>query len=234
MPLTSKTQIIQLNAPTHLPIQLTASNFPVWRKQVQSTLIGLDLIDYIDGTLVSPAQFLDNGKELNPLYSIWFRQDQILLSAILGSCSETIQPIISSVETSRKAWERLNSSYASSSRSRIISLNSKLTKNPKGTRSVAEFLHEMKSIADELALAQSPILEEDLVVHILSQLGDEFNNIVAAIKVRESVISFSELFEKLVDFERMLKDSDSSQSTIITTANVTQKSSFMFQPHNKQ
>ncbi|PWA78386.1 hypothetical protein CTI12_AA215230 [Artemisia annua] len=218
MPLTSETQIIQLNAPTHLPIQLTASNFPVWRKQVQSTLIGLDLIDYI---------------ELNPLYSIWFRQDQILLSAILGSCSETIQPIISSVETSREAWERLNSSYASSSRSRIISLKSKLTKIPKGTRSVAEFLHEMKSIADELALAQSPILEEDLVVHILSQLGDEFNNIVAAIKVRESVISFSELFEKLVDFERMLKDSDSSQSTFLTTANVTQKSSFKFQPHNK-
>ncbi|PWA86070.1 zinc finger, CCHC-type [Artemisia annua] len=144
------------------------------------------------------------------------------------------EELFSSVETSREAWERLNSSYTSSSRSRIISLKSKLTKNPKGTRSVAEFLHEMKSIADELALAQSPILEEDLVVHILSQLGDEFNNIVAAIKVRESVISFSELFEKLVDFERMLKDSDSSQSTILTTANVTQKSSFKFQPHNKQ
>ncbi|GJS96847.1 putative RNA-directed DNA polymerase [Tanacetum coccineum] len=101
------------------------------------------------------------------------------------------------VETSREAWERLNSSYASSSRSRIISLKSKLTKNPKGTRSVAEFLHEMRSIADELALAQSPIQEEDLIVHILSQLRDEVNNIVAAIKVRESVISFSEFFEKL-------------------------------------
>nr|GEW92315.1 ribonuclease H-like domain-containing protein [Tanacetum cinerariifolium] len=158
----------------------------------------------------------------------------LFLDAILGSCSKTIQPIISSVETSCEAWKRLNSSSASSSRLRIISLKSKLTKNLKGTRSVAEFLHEMKSIADELALAQSPILEEDLVVYIVSQLGDEFNNIVAAVKVRESVISFSELFKKLVDFERMLKDSDSSQSTILTTASVTQKSSFKFQPHYKQ
>ncbi|GKE08007.1 retrovirus-related pol polyprotein from transposon TNT 1-94 [Tanacetum coccineum] len=153
---------------------------------------------------------MDNGKKLNPLYSIWFRQDHIILSALLGSCSETIQPIISSVETSRQAWQSLTSSYASSSRSRIISLKSKLTKNPQGTKTISEFLHEMISIADELALAQSPIHEEDLVVHILAQLGDEYNNIVAAIK-----------------------DNDLSQPTVLATANVTQKSNYKFQPHHK-
>lgn len=35
----------------------------------------------------------------------------------------------------------------------------------------------MKNIADELALAQSLIDEEDLVVHILSQLGDDYTHI---------------------------------------------------------
>jgi len=105
MAITAATLIIQLNAPTHFPIKLTASNFPVWRKQIQSTLIGLDLINYIDDTLTPPSQFKEDGKTLNPIYSTWFRQDQILLAAILGSCSETIQPIISSVDTSRQAWE---------------------------------------------------------------------------------------------------------------------------------
>ena len=89
----------------------------------------------------------------------------------------------------------------------------------------------MKSIADELALAQNPILEEDLVVHILSQLGDEFDNIVAAIRVRESPISFSELFDKLTDFERLLKDNEVSQPPILATANLTQRS--RFHPHSK-
>lgn len=51
----------------------------------------------------------------------------------------------------------------------------------------------MRSIADELALIQNPISDEDLVVHIITQLGDEFNSIVAAIKVRESAITYSEL-----------------------------------------
>lgn len=91
----------------------------------------------------------------------------------------------------------------------------------------------MKSIADELAVAQSLILEEDLVVHILTQLGDELNNIVAAIKVRESLITLAELFDKVTDFERMLKDNELSQSTILATANVTQKSNFRFQPNSK-
>ncbi|KAJ9545937.1 hypothetical protein OSB04_025644 [Centaurea solstitialis] len=44
------------------------------------------------------------------------------------------------------------------------------------------------------------------MVHILSQLGDEYGNIVAAIKVRETALSYSELFDKLLDFERELKE----------------------------
>ncbi|KAI3690757.1 hypothetical protein L2E82_48964 [Cichorium intybus] len=44
----------------------------------------------------------------------------------------------------------------------------------------------MRSIADDLALAQSPVLEEDLMVHILSQLCDDYSTIVAAIKVRDT------------------------------------------------
>lgn len=65
----------------------------------------------------------------------------------------------------------------------------------------------MKAIVDELALVQNPIHEEDLAVHILSQLGDEYNHVTTTLKVREKPLSFHELFDKLVDFERSLKDS---------------------------
>lgn len=97
--------IVQLNAPTHFLIKLTPSNFPVWRKQIQSTLIGLNLLEYVDGTLTIPSKFTDAKKKIsNPAYIRWYRQDQTLLSAILGSCSDLIQPIISSVESSVEAW----------------------------------------------------------------------------------------------------------------------------------
>ncbi|KAL4565975.1 hypothetical protein LXL04_030083 [Taraxacum kok-saghyz] len=223
-PIISNT-VVHITATTNFPIKLNANNFPVWRKQIQSTLNGLDLDNFINGEQQPPSKLIadKDSTKPNPEYTRWFRQDQIILSAILGSCTNTIQPILSSADTSHEAWKKLTTSYASASRSRIISLKSKLAKNPKGTRSVAEFLHDMKSIADELALVQSPVNEEDLLIHILGQLGDEFSNITDALKVRDTPISYPELFDKLVDFERQLGDTPSSQP-VITTVNYTQRS----------
>lgn len=222
----SKTPI-QVTAATHFPIKLNANNFPVWRRQIESTLIGLDLDAYISSDHQPPNQLLNDkdGSKPNPGYILWYRQDQTIISAILGCCSDSIQPLISSATTSREAWKRLNASFASASRSRVISLKSKLVKNPKGTRSIAEYLQEMQAIADELALAQSPVTEEDLLVHILSQLGDEYGTIVAAIKVRETPLSYSELFEKLTDFERALKEQTVSSEPMLTTVNYTTRQS---------
>ncbi|KAL4563337.1 hypothetical protein LXL04_027378 [Taraxacum kok-saghyz] len=214
----------QLTAATHLTTKLTSHNYPVWRKQVESTLISLELEDYITDESNQPSTTINDkdGKPIpNPEYRPWYCKDQMIFSAILGSCSNSIQPLISSASTAREAWERLHSSFASSSRSRIISLKSKLAQNPKGTRSVTEFLHEMRSIAANLALAQSPFSEEDLMVHILSQLGDDYRIIAVAIKVRENPISYSELFDKLTDYERALTDTPSTLESIPTTVNYT-------------
>lgn len=217
------TNIVEVTAHTHFPIKLTASNFPVWRKQVIATLIGLGLDSYVDGSIEPPPKFLPaDVTKPNPAYLPWFRQDQILLDALLGSCSDTIQPIVSSAETSRQAFKRLTDSYASTSRSRIISLKSRLANNLKGARPVAEFLHEMKTIADELALAQSPV-DEDLIVHILGKLGDDYTHVSAALKIRDTPITFPDLFDKLVDHERSLKTVQSAP--LITTVNNTQKQS---------
>ncbi|MFS7922155.1 putative RNA-directed DNA polymerase [Helianthus anomalus] len=215
--------IVHLTASTHFPIKLTSNNFPSWRKQVLSTLIGLELDHHIVGKTDPPPETIPAGDttKTNPAYLHWFRQDQMIISALLGSLSDQIQPVVSSAETTRQAWNLLNSSFASGSRSRIISLKSKLAKNPKGSRSITEFLHEMKSISDELAIAQNPIAEEDLVVHVMNQLGDDYVNIVAALKTRDTTISFPELFDKLVDHERTLKEL--TADPLITTVNHTQR-----------
>ncbi|GFQ00239.1 hypothetical protein PHJA_002167900 [Phtheirospermum japonicum] len=125
-------------------------------------------------------------------------------------------------------------SYANTSRGRVVSLKAKLAKNPKGSKSVIEFLHEMRAIADDLALAQSPISEEDLVVHVITQLGDEFNSSVAALRVRETPIAFSELSDILTDFGRMMKENEVVHQSLLATANVTQKHTFKHQNSDRQ
>ncbi|KAM0010404.1 putative transcription factor interactor and regulator CCHC(Zn) family [Helianthus debilis subsp. tardiflorus] len=217
--------VVQLNASTNFNITLTTENFSIWRKHVQSTLIGMDLVHFITGTKTAPAEFLDAERtKPNPDYYLWYRQDQVILEALLGSCSLAIQPLIALAETSRQAWDRLVTSYANSSRSRIISLKSKLASNPRENRPVAEYLHEMKSIADDLALVQSPVKDEDLMVHILCQLGEDFKPITTSLRLLGSQITFHELFEKLVDYERELTTVTAiSPSPIMATANYTQK-----------
>ncbi|KAM0068262.1 putative transcription factor interactor and regulator CCHC(Zn) family [Helianthus debilis subsp. tardiflorus] len=79
----------------------------------------------------------------------------------------------------------------------------------------------MKAIADELTLAQKPVDEDDLIVHIIAHLGDYYKQVAAAVKMRDTPITFSDLFEKLVDHERTLLETQ--PTTQISTVNSTQR-----------
>ncbi|VFQ75759.1 unnamed protein product [Cuscuta campestris] len=157
-------------------------------------------------------------------FPIW--QRQAIVGALLGSCTDTIQPLISNVSTARDAWLNLHSSFASASRGHVLALKSKLGKNPRGNRSINDYLHDMHSIANELALNQSPVAEEDLVAHILNQLGTEYDPISSAAFLRGSKLPFTELGDVLRDFERKLQVSDEvSAASIVATAHSTQRHS---------
>ncbi|XP_019160764.1 PREDICTED: uncharacterized protein LOC109157319 [Ipomoea nil] len=111
------------------------------------------------------------------------------------------------------------------SRGCIISLKAKLTTNPRGSRSITAYLTDMRAIADDLALAQCPVTDEDLVVYVLTQLGEEYNSIISAVRVRETPISWGELVDILTDHERQLKVADDTRQSLLATANATQRTS---------
>ncbi|KAI3761585.1 hypothetical protein L1987_52005 [Smallanthus sonchifolius] len=94
---------------------------------------------------------------------------------------------------------------------------------------MAEFLHDMKAIADELTLAREPVTDEDLIVHIINQLGDEYANVAAVLKMRDTTITFADLFDKLVDHERTLLEAQSASPMV--TVNTAQR--FPSRPNGK-
>ena len=129
-----------------LPLKLTHLTYPSWRAQFNSLLFGYDLHDFIDGTLLCPDQ-------TSVTFSLWMRQDQLLLHAIRIFVSDSIAPLIASVTASKKAWDKLNRLYASRSRSRVMSLKERLVR-PRGSCSLTEYLRYIKTIVDELALIE--------------------------------------------------------------------------------
>ncbi|CAH9051244.1 unnamed protein product [Cuscuta epithymum] len=230
--ITPTTQVIALTASTHFPIKLTTSNYPIWKFQVHSALIGLGLDGYVNGSIAAPDQYLDTAKtQPNPCYAIWFRQDCTIISALLGSCADAVQPLISSVTTVRQAWDKLSLTYASTSRGRIISLKNALSRTTKGGRSITEYVSEMYAIYEALALAQNPILEEDLVINILNGLGPDYGELRSAIRVRNTPLPLAELQDILLEHEQKLQEADMSVQNLVPTAHYTHAPGRSFESH---
>lgn len=69
---------------------------------------------------------------------------------------------------------------------------------------VTEFLQKVKAGADELALLRAPFDEDDLIDKILEALKDDYKELVRAVQVRDTLITFEELHEKLLNYEASL------------------------------
>lgn len=200
-------QLIQFNPASQLPLKLTGShNFATWKSQVSTLMHGHDLYSFLDGSCAPVATIQKDNKEVvNPEYRFWFRQDQLIQNALMASVDAPIASQVASAQTSKQAWDSLHTSFANKSHTRIFSLRDMLGKVSKEAKTIAEYLREIRSIADELATAGAPISTDELIVKILSGLGTEYREISAAIRARDSPISYEELFDKLIDHELFLK-----------------------------
>ncbi|RVW11856.1 Retrovirus-related Pol polyprotein from transposon RE1 [Vitis vinifera] len=154
--------------------------------------------------------------------------DQLLLNALIGSLSPTIIPFIAQAKTAKEAWTILANTYAKPSRGRIKQVKTKLKNPTKGSQNVTEYLHFVKTCADELAILGVPLDPEDLTDKILDRLGDDYKELVCAVQARDTSITFDELHEKLLSFEASAPAITSSETSIPITANLitTQKALF--------
>ncbi|OIT34755.1 hypothetical protein A4A49_58213, partial [Nicotiana attenuata] len=230
--------LVQFNPGSQLPLKLTGPiNFVNWKAQVESLMLGHDIYGYLDGTMTTPPKIVtvNNSEEPNPKYKLWFRQDQLIRNALMASVDPKITSAITKTSTSKQAWDSLHNLYANKSHTRVFSLRNSLATIKKNSRSMTEYLREIRNVADELATAGAPIPDDELAVKILSGLGPEYDSISAAIQARDTPISYEELYNKLLNRELLLKHQEPNQSTSSITAAMAQKaSSNNFVPRNNK
>jgi len=212
--------IITINAAITINEKLIPSTFPQWQDQFEALLIGYDVIDFVTGTHKCPAIDTLNFTASKAANSHWIRQDKLILHAILASTSTTITPLLSAYKTSHEAWTALTRLYAGKSRTRVMQLKEDLTLSNRGSRTVTEFLQGIKVIADELAIIDHPVSDDDLTLYILNGLGIEFREIAAPIRARETSLKFEEIHDLLVSHENYLRQLEQQSATsFIPTAN---------------
>ncbi|KAH6791555.1 hypothetical protein C2S52_000064 [Perilla frutescens var. hirtella] len=207
---------IPISTHHHLPITLTHTNFTTWRMHLSAVLNGFDLFGYINGkTPQPPASDVVAS-------SLWFRQDQLLLAAIVGAVSPDILPLLFAVKTSADAWDTLNRAFASTSRAHVMQLKTSLAKATLGSRSISEYVTSVKAAADELGLIDAPVFADDLTLYIINGLGPSYREIVSSIRTRDTPFRFEELRDRLIEHELYLKQSEIDSAQLVATANMAQ------------
>ena len=138
-------------------------------------------------------------------YIFWTRQDKLLLLRIIGSLSHKVVPVVHSCKTSVKAWHRLAKLYANPSSSRTIGLAKQLTLLNRGSQPVIDYLATIRDIVDEPNLLGVPIPNQYLITHTLNGVDPKFKEIVVVVQAWDTMITFDELHNKLVEYEAFLK-----------------------------
>ena len=90
---------------TVVNIKLDRTNYPLWLAQILPILKSRDLMGYVDGTLLCPAKHVDGSATVNPAYTTWVQQNQMILSWINGFLTAYVLSV--SKRTARATWEAL-------------------------------------------------------------------------------------------------------------------------------
>ncbi|KAH0633382.1 hypothetical protein KY284_036168 [Solanum tuberosum] len=157
---------------------------------------GHNLFGLLNGSYPAPSSTItENSREVaNLAYNTWFRQDQLIQNAIVASIDPTIVSTVAAASTAQLAWDSLH-----------LALRDQIARLSKGSLPVTNYLHQVRSICNELATAGARVTYDELVVKILSGIGSDFREISAAFRARDSIILYNDLYAKLIEYELLLK-----------------------------
>jgi len=127
---------------TPINLKLDDDNFFIWKHQVLATIRELKLYHFLDNSS-TPPQFLNvedtTAQRMNPAFTNHEQQDQLLVTWLLASMSNSILTKMVGLDSTHQIWSKLHVYYASQTCARVKQLRFQL-RNPKRDRSITVFL----------------------------------------------------------------------------------------------
>jgi hypothetical protein len=129
--------LILSNMANLMSVKLDSSNFIIWKHQLSSILKAYFMIDFVDGTVPSPSQFLTDVEgnptiTTNPEFKLWNTRDQALLTLINSTLSPTVLSMVIGHNSAQAVWKTLEHRFTSTSRANILNLKIELHNLKKG------------------------------------------------------------------------------------------------------
>jgi gag-polypeptide of LTR copia-type len=150
-------------------------------------LRGYDLVGFIDGSLHPPSPTIVHNEitSVNPAFSKWHQQDQLILAWLFSSISALILVQILNVESSFQLWQRIQQFHTYQSLAKVLELKMLLQTSKKVALSCTQFVQHMQSIAYRLRSVGSTISDQDLVIYTLQGLGFEYEIFITTFSIHD-------------------------------------------------
>jgi hypothetical protein len=111
----------------------------------------------------------------NPTYTPWVTQDQAILGYLLSTLTHETLMHVSRCTTVAQAWSTLAKLYSSQMRPRSVNTQITLATTKKGHLSVSGYYYKMCQYANDLAMSEIPLRNDELVAYLLAGLNEEYN-----------------------------------------------------------
>uniref|UniRef100_A0A2N9J182 Integrase catalytic domain-containing protein n=1 Tax=Fagus sylvatica TaxID=28930 RepID=A0A2N9J182_FAGSY len=198
-----------------MSVKLDSTNFIVWKHQLSSILKAYSMIDYVDGTVPSPTQFLTNADgalttTVNPEFQLRNTRDQGLLALINSTLSHSVLSMVVGHNSAEEVWKTLEHRFTSTSRANVLNLKIELHNLKKGNESISSYLQKVKNTRDKLVAVGTLIDNEKLLHIILKGLPREYGPFCSAIRTRNELVTFEEIMVLLQTEEHSASESSNS------------------------
>ena len=138
-----------LSPSTHLQIKLTKDNYLSWKTAILPYINGNNILHHIDGSAPAPPITIPSPSASiilipNPVYTLWFETNQLLLSVLVSTISESLISSLVGLHSSRDVWLSLEKMFSSQSRARIMQTRYHLATLKKNNLSVIDYFQKAK------------------------------------------------------------------------------------------
>nr|XP_007160454.1 hypothetical protein PHAVU_002G323600g [Phaseolus vulgaris]ESW32448.1 hypothetical protein PHAVU_002G323600g [Phaseolus vulgaris] len=175
-------------------VKLTQENYLLWSAQILPYLRSQGLVGFVDGSMPPPNQTIT-------VESIWYPQDQLVLSLINSSVTEEVLSTVVGITTAREAWDMLERQFASTSRARAMQNHMELSTIQKKDMTIADYFRKVKRLGDTLAAIGKRVEDEELIAYMLQGLGLDYDPLVTSITTRTDVYTVSDVYAHMLSYE---------------------------------
>ncbi|KAL5719956.1 hypothetical protein ACHQM5_012675 [Ranunculus cassubicifolius] len=199
-PTTDPFTVPSININNYVPVKLKPENYLLWKTLFMPVLEYFELLGHLDGSDPCPSKLSTNGSE-NPDHFTWIKRDKTLMIWLNATIHESVLPYTIGCCSSKQLWDLMEKRFANLSQAHVHQLKFELQSLKQGDSSISTYLQTIKSVADALAAAGSPLSDSDLVSHTLNGLSKDFDVFVTSIRVRAGYITCDELHNLLLSEE---------------------------------